>query len=105
VQVASLTTADLRVELERHRSSEDARVTMECQWERCHCQGHNLDGDFDAVDTAPVRQATRTPTPPVGFRGGCMTLAPHLRMVVWPRKFQPHLLEKYDGSVNPVEFL
>jgi hypothetical protein len=30
---------------------------------------------------------------------------PHLRMVVWPRKFRPHLLEKYDGSVNPTKFL
>jgi hypothetical protein len=26
-------------------------------------------------------------------------------MVVWSRKFQPHLLEKYDGTVNPAEFL
>jgi hypothetical protein len=26
-------------------------------------------------------------------------------MVVWPRKFRPHLLEKYDGTVNPTEFL
>jgi hypothetical protein len=34
-----------------------------------------------------------------------MALAPHLRMVVWPRKFQPHLPKKYDGTVNPVEFL
>jgi hypothetical protein len=32
-------------------------------------------------------------------------LASHLRMVVWPPKFRPHLLEKYDGTVNPVEFL
>jgi hypothetical protein len=34
-----------------------------------------------------------------------MVLAPHLCMVVWSCKFQPHLLEKYDGSVNPIEFL
>jgi hypothetical protein len=34
-----------------------------------------------------------------------MALAPHLRMVVWPRKFRPHLPEKYDGTVNPTEFL
>jgi hypothetical protein len=26
-------------------------------------------------------------------------------MVVWLRKFRPHLLEKYDGTINPVEFL
>jgi hypothetical protein len=34
-----------------------------------------------------------------------MALAPHLRMVVWSRKFRPHLSEKYDGTVNPAEFL
>jgi hypothetical protein len=32
-------------------------------------------------------------------------MAPHLRMVVWPSKFRPHLPEKYDGTVNPTEFL
>jgi hypothetical protein len=26
-------------------------------------------------------------------------------MVVWPCKFRPHLAEKYDGTVNPAEFL
>jgi hypothetical protein len=35
----------------------------------------------------------------------CMALTPHLWMVVWPRKFWPHLPEKYDGSVNPAKFL
>jgi hypothetical protein len=34
-----------------------------------------------------------------------MVVAPHLRMVVWRRRFQPHLLEKYDGSANPTKFL
>jgi hypothetical protein len=34
-----------------------------------------------------------------------MALAPYLRMVVWPSKFWPHLPEKYNGTVNPVEFL
>jgi hypothetical protein len=32
-------------------------------------------------------------------------LAPHLCMVVWPRKFLPHLPEKYDRAVNSAEFL
>jgi hypothetical protein len=26
-------------------------------------------------------------------------------MVVWPRQFYPHLPKKYNGMVNPVEFL
>jgi hypothetical protein len=34
-----------------------------------------------------------------------MALAPYLYLVVWSRKFEPHLSEKYDESVNPVEFL
>jgi hypothetical protein len=34
-----------------------------------------------------------------------MALAPHLWLVVWPRKLQPHLPEKYDGTVNPTKFL
>jgi hypothetical protein len=34
-----------------------------------------------------------------------MVLAPHLRMVVWPHKFWPHLPEKYDEAVNPTKFL
>jgi hypothetical protein len=34
-----------------------------------------------------------------------MALAPHLRMVVWLRKFRPHPLEKCDMTVNPTEFL
>jgi hypothetical protein len=34
-----------------------------------------------------------------------MTLAPYPCMVVWSCKFQSHLPEKYDVSVNPVEFL
>jgi hypothetical protein len=34
-----------------------------------------------------------------------MLLAPHLWKMVRPRKFRPHLSEKYNGTVNPAEFL
>jgi hypothetical protein len=34
-----------------------------------------------------------------------MALAPHLCMVVWSPIFRPHLPEKYDGTINPIEFL
>jgi hypothetical protein len=104
VLVASLTTVDLRVKLEHQRSGEDGHITIKRQWERHGYQGRNLNGDFDAVDTTPMRQAARPPTPPAGSGGGCMALAPHRCMVVWPRKFCPHLSEKYEGSVNPIEF-
>ena len=42
-------------------------------------------------------------TPVAGV--GCAALAEHLRAVAWPSKFRPHLLEKYDGTTNPSEFL
>jgi hypothetical protein len=72
---------DLRIELKRRRLGEDVHVTIERQRERCRCQGHNLDGDFDAVDTARVRQAARTLPLPMRSGGGCMAHALHLCMV------------------------
>jgi hypothetical protein len=36
---------------------------------------------------------------------GCAALADHLCTASWPPKFRPHLLEKYDGTSNPSEFL
>jgi hypothetical protein len=100
VPVASLTTADLRAELKRRRSGEDGRITIKHHRERCR----NLDGGFGVANTTPMRQAARTPTS-LGSGVGCMALAPHLHMVVWPYKFWPHLPLKYDGSVNPTKFL
>jgi hypothetical protein len=103
VPVVSIATIDLRAELKRCRTGEDDCITIECQCKR----RHNLEGDYDSP--APTREAsaaraTCSPSSP-GAMGGWRALAAHLRMVVWPRKFQPHLLEKYDGSVNLTEFL
>jgi hypothetical protein len=36
---------------------------------------------------------------------GCAAPADHLRATTWPSKFRPHLLEKYDDTSNPSEFL
>jgi hypothetical protein len=105
VRVASLATANLRAALEHRSSGEDDHITIEGQRERCHCQGHNLIGDFNAVDATPVGQAAHTPTPPAGSEDGYMALAPQLHMVVWSCMFWPHLSEKYDWSVNLAEFL
>jgi hypothetical protein len=77
-RVASLATVDLRAKLERHRSGEDSCITIERRWER----RRNLYGDFSMVDSTSVRQAARPPTSP-GSKGGCMAIAPYLRMVVW----------------------
>jgi hypothetical protein len=60
------------------------------------------------LTSASVWGPSRTRATPLnspGVLGGCMALAPHLRMVVSPHKFWPQLLEKYDGTVNPAEFL
>jgi hypothetical protein len=69
---------DLWAELERRRLGEDGRITIRRRRKR----RRNLDGDFGATDTTPVRQAARTPTSLVGSGDGCMVLAPHLLMVV-----------------------
>jgi hypothetical protein len=100
VLAASLAMTDLRAQLERHHLGEDDHINIERHQER----RRNLDGDFDVVTTTPVRQAAHTNT---SLRSGvgCMALAPHLHMVVWLRKFRPHLPEKYDRNVNPTEFL
>jgi hypothetical protein len=36
---------------------------------------------------------------------GCAALADHLNAATWPPKFRPHLLEKYNDTSNPSEFL
>ena len=36
---------------------------------------------------------------------GCRALTPELRGVAWPGKFKPDLPPRYDGTVDPAEFL
>ena len=33
------------------------------------------------------------------------TFTPNLRRVVWPLRFKPGLIEKYDGTTNPREWI
>jgi hypothetical protein len=98
-------TDDLLAELNRRRTGEDARVSLERAREcRQNIDGRDLDQDFAAV--APqTPMGTRSPTgvPLAGV--GCTALADHLRAASWPPKFRPHLPEKYDGTSNPSEFL
>jgi hypothetical protein len=108
--MASYVTADLRAEINRRHGGEDGRVTIERQRERRQdIKGCNLEKDFDShtsLRRSPSACEAYPPSSPgVTGGGGCMALAPHLRMVVWLRKFRPHLSEKYDGTVNPAEFL
>ena len=36
---------------------------------------------------------------------GCRAFTPELRNVIWPSKFKPDLPPRYNGTVNPTEFL
>jgi hypothetical protein len=98
-------TNDLRVELNRRRAGEDARLSLERARERRqNIDGCNLDQDFAAVALqTPMGTRSQTGVPLGGM--GCATLADHLRTASWPPKFRPHLPEKYDGTSNPSEFL
>jgi hypothetical protein len=109
--MASYQTTDLREEINRRRGGEDSRTTIERNRERRQdIEGRNLERDFDLHAPVGARQVAHAPLPHSssgvsGGGGACMTLITHLRMVVLPPKFRPHLPEKYDGTVNPVEFL
>jgi hypothetical protein len=98
-------TNDLWSELNRRRAGEDAQVSLEMARERRqNIDGRNLDQDFATV--APQTQMgtwSQTGVPLAGV--GCAALADHFRAASWPPKFRPHLPEKYDGTLNPSEFL
>jgi hypothetical protein len=98
-------TNDLRAELNRRRAGEDALVSLERASERRqNVEGRNLDQDFAAVaPQAPMGTRSQVGVPLAGV--GCAALADHLRAASWSSKFRPHLLEKYDGTSNPSEFL
>jgi hypothetical protein len=99
--VRSARTEDLRAELYRSHAGEDAHVTMERARERrLNIEGRNLEAELDAAVPKPKGHVQA----PVA-RVGCAALVDHLRVVAWPSKFQPHLLEKYDGSTNLSEFM
>jgi hypothetical protein len=37
--------------------------------------------------------------------GGIMLFSHNMRKVIWPPNFKPSVIDKYDGSTNPVEWL
>jgi hypothetical protein len=98
-------TDDLQAELNRRRTGEDARVSLERACERRqNVEGRNLDRDFAAeAPQTPVGARSQMGVPLTGV--GCAALADHLRIASWPPKFRPHLPEKYDGTTNLSEFL
>jgi hypothetical protein len=99
---------DLREEINCHRGGEDSRTTIERNRERRRdIEGRNLERDFDLYALAGARQAAHAPLPlaPREFRGGAWH---------WPQTYVwcsghpssgPTYQRKYDGTVNPTEFL
>ena len=49
-------------------------------------------------------QDLRHPKPPVAT-ASCRTFTAELRNVKWPGKFKPDLPPRYNGTVDPAEFL
>jgi hypothetical protein len=96
---------DLRAELNRRCAGEDARVSLERAQEcRQNIEACNLDYDFAAVaPQTPTGAQIQACVPLAGV--GCAALADHLSVVIWLSKFRPHLPKKYDGTTNPSEFL
>jgi len=72
---------DLRPELDANRRGRDARTTLDANRAQHY-------------DTNPCVSVT-------DYRA----FAPNLRRVVWPRKFKPGPIEKYDGTTNPKEWI
>jgi hypothetical protein len=72
--MASYRTTDLREEINRRRSGEDHRTTIERNRERRRdIEGRNLERDFDLHAPAGARQDAHTPLPlgsPGVFLGG-----------------------------------
>ena len=101
---------DLRLHLNEWRAVEDARVTLERQWET----RHEAEAE-DQTSSLPVHDRRGSPahwrSPPkgtaraTGYGTGCRAFTSELRWIKWPTKFWPELPEKYDGSMDPVEFL
>jgi hypothetical protein len=83
----------------RERKKEDARITIE--------RRRKTRRQSDMHNGADIGK----PAPSAGgylpYEVGCPAFTHELRQVQWPssRTFKPDLPEKYDGKLNPAEFL
>nr|ABA97129.1 retrotransposon protein, putative, unclassified [Oryza sativa Japonica Group] len=85
------------------RGGPDARLSIERRRNGRHAP-HATEGASSSG--APLRFGYKgqPPVSPVGG-AGCRAFVASLRNVGWPPSFRPTTTEKYDGSVNPAEFL
>jgi hypothetical protein len=85
------------------RGGPDARLNIERR-RNGRRAAHATEGASSS--RAPLRSGHggQPPESPVGG-AGCRAFVASLRNVRWPPRFRPTITEKYDGSVNPAEFL
>nr|ABA97009.1 retrotransposon protein, putative, unclassified [Oryza sativa Japonica Group] len=65
---------------------------------------HATEGASSSGASLQYGRGGRPSVPPFGGVG-CRAFVASLRNVRWPPRFRPTIAEKYDGSVNPAEFL
>nr|CAE02825.1 OSJNBa0043A12.30 [Oryza sativa Japonica Group] len=85
------------------RGGPDARISIERRRNGRRAP-HATEGASSSGVSPHHRRGDQPSVPPVGGVG-CRAFVASLRNVRWPPRFRPTIAEKYDGSVNPAEFL
>nr|CAH68036.1 OSIGBa0139N19-OSIGBa0137L10.5 [Oryza sativa] len=81
---------DVRISIERRRNGRRA--------------AHATEGASSSGVSPQHGRGDQPSVPPIGGVG-CRAFVASLRNVRWPPRFRPTIAEKYDGNVNPAEFL
>nr|ABF95508.1 retrotransposon protein, putative, unclassified [Oryza sativa Japonica Group] len=85
------------------RGEPDARISIERRRNGRRAP-HATEGVSSSGVSPHHGRGDQPSVPPVGGVG-CRAFVASLRNVRWPPRFRPTIAEKYDGSVNPAEFL
>nr|ABA95741.2 retrotransposon protein, putative, unclassified [Oryza sativa Japonica Group] len=85
------------------RGGPDARISIERR-RNGRRAAHATEGASSSGVSHQHGRGDQPSVPPVGGVG-CRAFVASLRNVRWPPRFRPTSAEKYDGSVNPAEFL
>nr|CAD40917.1 OSJNBa0088K19.3 [Oryza sativa Japonica Group] len=85
------------------RGGPDARISIERR-RNGRRAAHATEGASSSGVSPQHGRGDQPSVPPVGGVG-CRAFVASLRNVRWPPRFRPTIAEKYDGSVNPAEFL
>nr|CAE04690.1 OSJNBb0015D13.5 [Oryza sativa Japonica Group] len=85
------------------RGEQDARTSIERR-RNDRSAAHATEGASSSRVSPRHGRGNQPSVPPVGGVG-CRAFVASLRNVRWPPRFRPTIAEKYDGSINPAEFL